>query len=166
MSASRFGPALTPEGATFRLWAPAASKEAVVTETAPRMEKGGSGWFVAEVTTAQAGTRYHYRIDDELDVPDPASSYQRDDVFGRSELVDHRRFRWKAIGWRGRPWHETVILECHVGAFTPEGTYRAMIDKLDHLVSTGITAIELMPLADFSGTRNWGYDGALWYAPD
>ena len=101
---------------------------------------------------ARPGTRYHYRIDDELNVPDPASSYQPDDVSGPSELVDHSQFRWKAIDWRGRPWHETVILECHVGTFTPEGTYRAMIGKLDHLVSTGITALELMPLADFAGT--------------
>ena len=153
MSVGRFGPALTPDGATFRLWAPAAGKVAVVTDTAHMMEKDSSGWFIAGVTAASAGTRYHYRIDDDLDVPDPASSYQRDDVSGRSELVDHRRFRWKAIDWRGRPWHETVILECHVGTFTPEGTYRAMIDKLDHLVSTGITALELMPLADFAGAE-------------
>ena len=68
--------------------------------------------------------------------------------------------------WRGRPWHEAVLLETHVGTFTPEGSYRAMIDKLDHLVETGITALELMPLADFAGARNWGYDGVLWYAPD
>ena len=68
--------------------------------------------------------------------------------------------------WRGRPWHETVLIETHVGTFTREGTYRAMIDKLDHLVAAGITALELLPLADFAGSRNWGYDGVLWYAPD
>jgi maltooligosyltrehalose trehalohydrolase len=75
-------------------------------------------------------------------------------------------YRWRAVDWRGRPWQETVLLEAHVGTFTPDGTYRAMIGKLDHLVAAGITALELMPLADFSGSRNWGYDGVLWYAPD
>ncbi|HEU4804555.1 MAG TPA: malto-oligosyltrehalose trehalohydrolase, partial [Nitrobacter sp.] len=155
-----------PDGATFRLWAPGAREVSVFTDTAHTMAQGSGGWFIADVPAAKAGTRYHYRIDDVLDVPDPASSYQPDDVSGPSELVDHNQFRWKAIDWLGRPWHETVILECHVGTFTPEGTYRAMIGKLDHLVSTGITALELMPLADFAGTRNWGYDGALWYAPD
>jgi malto-oligosyltrehalose trehalohydrolase len=166
MSVGRFGPILRPDGATFRLWAPAASEVAVITDTAHTMAKDSGGWFIAEVASAQPGTRYHYRIDGGLNVPDPASSYQPDDVSGPSELVDHGRFRWKAIEWRGRPRHETAILECHVGTFTPEGTYRAMIGKLDHLVSTGITALELMPLADFAGTRNWGYDGVLWYAPD
>ena len=85
---------------------------------------------------------------------------------GPSEVIDHASYRWRARDWRGRPWHETVLIETHVGTFTPEGTYRAMIDKLDHLVATGITALELMPLADFAGKRNWGYDGVLWYAPD
>jgi maltooligosyltrehalose trehalohydrolase len=81
-------------------------------------------------------------------------------------VIDHSSYRWRASGWRGRPWHETVLLEAHVGAFTPQGTYRAMIDKLDHLAAAGITALELLPLADFAGSRNWGYDGVLWYAPD
>jgi malto-oligosyltrehalose trehalohydrolase len=166
MRTGRFGPVLRPDGATFRLWAPAADEVAVITDTAHTMAKASGGWFIAEVAAAQSGTRYHYRIDHDMDVPDPASSYQPRDVSGPSELVDHGRFQWKAADWRGRPWHETVILECHVGTFTPEGTYRAMIGKLDHLVATGITALELMPIADFAGARNWGYDGALWYAPD
>ncbi|MBS0531817.1 MAG: malto-oligosyltrehalose trehalohydrolase [Proteobacteria bacterium] len=167
MNEGCFGPLVTADGTTFRLWAPAARKVSVVmADRTHAMVKNNDGWFTAEVATAQPGARYHYRIDDELNVPDPASSYQPDDVSGPSELIDHTQFRWKATGWRGRPWHEAVILECHVGTFTPEGTYRAMIGKLDHLVATGITAIELMPLADFAGTRNWGYDGVLWYAPD
>ena len=87
-------------------------------------------------------------------------------MFGPSEVIDHDAFAWRARDWRGRPWEETVLIETHVGTFTPEGTYRAMIDKLDHLVATGITALELMPLADFAGRRGWGYDGVLWYAPD
>ena len=99
-------------------------------------------------------------------MPDPASAFQPDDVFGPSEVIDHDAFAWRARDWRGRPWEETVLIETHVGTFTAEGTYRAMIDKLDHLVATGITALELMPLADFAGRRGWGYDGVLWYAPD
>jgi malto-oligosyltrehalose trehalohydrolase len=166
MTAGRFGPILRPDGATFRLWAPAAAEVEVITEAAYTMAKGSDGWFIADVPAARPGTRYRYKIDRDIDVPDPASSYQPFDVSGPSELIDHGRFQWKTAEWRGRPWHETVILECHVGTFTPEGTYRAMIGKLDHLVSTGITALELMPLADFAGARNWGYDGALWYAPD
>ena len=83
-----------------------------------------------------------------------------------SEVIDHEAYPWRATNWRGRPWQEAVIVEAHVGTFTKQGSYRAMIDRLDHLVETGITALELMPLADFAGSRNWGYDGVLWYAPD
>src|SRR5690348_5374889 len=134
MTASRFGPILRPDGATFRLWAPAAAEVDVITDAAHPMTKDSGGWFMADVAAARPGTRYRFRIDGSLDVPDPASSYQPDDVSGPSELVEHGRFQWKATDWRGRLWHESVILECHVGTFTPEGTYRAMIDKLDHLV--------------------------------
>jgi len=85
---------------------------------------------------------------------------------GPSEVVDHSAYQWRTADWRGRPWEEAVILELHVGTFTPQGTYRAAIDKLDHVVAAGFTAIELMPVADFAGRRNWGYDGVLLYAPD
>src|SRR5271155_984225 len=130
------------------------------------MQRSKDGWFFVDMPGLGAGARYAFRIDGEIDVPDPASYFQPDDVFGPSEVVDHDRFAWRATDWRGRPWDETVLIETHVGTFTPEGTYRAMIDKLDHLASTGITALELMPLADFAGARGWGYDGVLWYAPD
>ena len=98
-------------------------------------------------------------------IPDPASRFQPNDVHGASEVID-QRYDWKATSWKGRPWQDTVLYELHVGTFTPEGTYRAVIDKLDHLAATGITAIELMPLADFPGRWNWGYDGVLPFAPD
>jgi maltooligosyltrehalose trehalohydrolase len=130
------------------------------------MQRNAAGWYSLDVDDAGAGARYKFRIDGELDVPDPASHFQPDDVFGPSEVIDQEGFAWRAKDWRGRPWDETVLIESHVGAFTPEGTYRAMIDKLDHLAKTGITALELMPLADFAGSRGWGYDGVLWYAPD
>ncbi len=162
----RFGPRMEDDGGvTFRLWAPAARTVDLFCGETLTMRRGENGWFELTVPTARAGLRYRFRIDGELDVPDPASAFQPDDVGGASEVIAHA-YEWRAIGWRGRPWHEAVILEAHVGAFTPEGTFRAGIAKLDHLVDTGITALELMPVADFSGRRNWGYDGVLLFAPD
>jgi malto-oligosyltrehalose trehalohydrolase len=167
MNERHFGAKLSSEGSTFRLWAPAAKRvDLLLEQQSHPLVSGKHGWFEIDVPGARAGTRYRFRIDDEIDVPDPASAFQPDDVFGPSEVIDPGGYAWRANDWRGRPWHETVLLEAHVGAFTPEGTYRAMIDKLDHLVETGITALELLPLADFAGHHNWGYDGVLWYAPD
>jgi maltooligosyltrehalose trehalohydrolase len=167
MNERHFGPKLTSEGATFRLWAPAARRVDLLLDQQSRpLASAKHGWFEITVPGAKAGTRYRFRIDDEIDVPDPASAFQPEDVFGPSEVIDHDGYAWRARDWRGRPWHETVLLEAHVGAFTQDGTYKAVIDRLDHLVDTGITALELLPLADFAGLRNWGYDGVLWYAPD
>jgi maltooligosyltrehalose trehalohydrolase len=166
MNERQFGARLTTEGASFRLWAPAARRVDVLLGKAHPMRRGNDGWFSADIPGVKAGAHYKFRIDDEIDVPDPASAFQPDDVSGPSEVIDHASYRWRAPAWRGRPWHETVLIETHVGAFTREGGYRAMIGKLDHLAGAGITALELMPLADFAGRRNWGYDGVLWYAPD
>src|ERR1700744_2864999 len=118
------------------------------------MQRDDAGWFSTDVSGVKADGRYKFRIDGEIDVPDPASAFQPDDVSGPSEVIDHASYPWRAPGWRGRPWQETVVIETHTGTFTPEGSYRAMIGKLDHLVATGITALELLPLADFSGIRN------------
>ena len=166
MNERQFGPRLTADGATFRLWAPAAKRVDLLLGKPEPMRRGEDGWFSTHIAGVKAGARYKFRIDDEIDVPDPASAFQPDDVSGPSEVIDHSGYRWRAVDWRGRPWQETVKIETHVGTFTDEGTYRAMIDKLDHLKASGITALELMPLADFAGPRNWGYDGVLWYAPD
>jgi maltooligosyltrehalose trehalohydrolase len=166
MNSRKFGARLTADGAAFHLWAPAAKRVDLLLDKPYALARGDDGWFSAEIAGVKAGARYRFRIDDEFDVPDPASAFQPDDISAPSEMIDHDAYRWRATGWRGRPWQETVLLEAHVGTFTPEGTYRAMIGKLDHLVATGITALELMPLADFAGSRNWGYDGVLWYAPD
>lgn len=167
MSGRSFGPRLTAGGVEFRLWATSAQKVEVMLEGAAHpMRRDDDGWHRAEIAGLGAGARYRFRIDGGLDVPDPGSLFQPDDITGPSEVIDHDAYEWRATDWRGRPWAETVLLEAHVGTFTPEGSYRAMIDKLDHLVATGITALELMPLADFPGQRNWGYDGVLWYAPD
>jgi maltooligosyltrehalose trehalohydrolase len=166
MNERQFGARLTADGASFRLWAPAAKRVDLLLEKSQAMQRGEEGWFSADVPGVKAGARYKFRIDDEIDLPDPASAFQPDDVSGPSEVIDHSSYSWRASHWRGRPWHEAVVTEAHVGTFTKEGTYRAMIGKLDHLVESGVTALELMPLADFAGSRNWGYDGVLWYAPD
>jgi len=162
----RFGAQVTGDGVRFRLWAPAARQVELVLDRAYPMRPLGDGWHEHAVGDACAGTRYRFRIDGDLDVPDPASAFQPEDVEGPSEVIDHEPYAWKAQDWRGRPWHETAILELHIGTFTPQGTFRAAIEKLDHLAETGLTALELMPIADFAGRWNWGYDGVLLYAPD
>ncbi|HEX6692769.1 MAG TPA: alpha-amylase family glycosyl hydrolase, partial [Burkholderiales bacterium] len=151
----------------FRLWAPAArSVDLVLVEGEKAMRPEGNGWFELLDAEAAAGTLYQYRIDGELLVPDPASRFQPRDVDGPSEVIAPRAYKWSDHGWNGRPWREAVIYELHVGAFTPEGKYSGVAKKLGVLRDLGITAIELMPLADFAGKRNWGYDGVLPYAPD
>ncbi|MEH2482897.1 maltooligosyltrehalose trehalohydrolase [Nitrobacteraceae bacterium AZCC 2146] len=166
MSDRSFGPRLTKTGTIFRLWAPAANRVDVMLDKIYPLTRGEDGWFSAEIPGVRAGATYRFHIDGVGNVPDPGSAFQPQDIAGPSEVIDHAAYAWRATDWRGRPWQETVLIETHAGTFTPEGTYRAMIDKLDHLVATGITALELMPLADFAGRHNWGYDGVLWYAPD
>jgi maltooligosyltrehalose trehalohydrolase len=161
-----FGPELTPAGVTFRLWAPAAKRVELMLDRPIPMQADADGWHRATVAGAGAGTRYRFRIDGEIEVPDPASHFQPDDVNGRSEVIDHAAYAWQSTDWHGRPWQDAAVLELHVGTFTPQGNFRAAVEKLDHVAATGFTAIELMPLADFAGRRNWGYDGVLLYAPD
>jgi len=161
----RFGPLLRGDGVSFRLWAPAARTVSLVLDTAIAMTRRGD-WFEEQVAGAGPGTRYRFRIDDEIEIADPVSHFQPDDVWGASEVIDHAGYPWQAKDWRGLPWQQAVFLEAHVGTFTRDGTFRAMIERLDHLAETGITALELMPVADFSGRWNWGYDGVLLFAPD
>jgi malto-oligosyltrehalose trehalohydrolase len=124
------------------------------------------GWHAARVDGVAAGAEYLFRIDGRISVPDPASRWNPQDVHCASVLVDPGAFHWPDGQWSGRPWEEAVVYELHVGTFTPEGTFNAAIERLDYLVRLGITAIELMPVADFPGKRNWGYDGVLPFAPD
>ena len=167
MSAAMFGPRLTQDGTSFRLWAPAAkSVDVLIDGKTHALTRDENGWYSADISGVTAGARYRFKIDGETEVPDPGSRFQPGDVAGPSEVIDHGAYQWRATDWRGRPWQETVLIETHVGTFTNDGTYAAMIEKLDDLVATGFTALELMPLADFPGKRNWGYDGVLWYAPD
>jgi malto-oligosyltrehalose trehalohydrolase len=169
VSRQDFGPRWLPDGgACFRLWAPS---ESAVKLRIARLEKPVSmkprtgGWYQADVLDAIGGDRYAFELSDGSVVSDPASRFQPDDVHGWSELLPPSQYPW-SVPWGGRSWEELVICELHVGAFTPEGTFLSAIEKLDHLACTGITAIEIMPVADFPGRRNWGYDGVYLYAPD
>lgn len=166
-----FGAEFAAGNTRFRLWAPSASKVALHLEgpgtpSILAMRQQDGGWFQLETVLAPMGKRYRYQIDDGLLVPDPASRYNPDDVHGASEVVDPAAFDWQDGNWMGRPWHEAVIYELHVGSFSPEGNFAGVERRLDELADLGITAIELMPIADFPGTRNWGYDGVLPFAPD
>ena len=158
-------------GVRFRLWAPDARSVELCLEASPQVVKPipmpsrGDGWYEIASPEAGPGTRYRFRIDGDLRVPDPASRFQPQGVHGASEVIDPEAFPWDPGMWRGRPWHEAVFYELHVGAFTSAGTFRSACERLDHLAELGITALELMPVADFPGRRNWGYDGVLPYAP-
>lgn len=147
----------------FSLWAPDAKTINVVTDGGRSMAMlpGNDGWFVLE-TQCSAGTLYKYKINNDYEVPDPASRAQAEDADGYSVVVDSESYRWQHLGWYGRPWHEAIIYELHVGLI---GGYSAVESMLPHLADMGFTAIELMPLSQFSGSRNWGYDGVLPYAP-
>ncbi|MBC2771934.1 malto-oligosyltrehalose trehalohydrolase [Rhizobium sp. AQ_MP] len=168
MSQYRFGPVIEDDGVLFRLWAPRC--EAVLLEVdggaSMGMERRDKGWFHVKVEGAGHGTRYRFRLPDGSLVSDPASRHQPEDVLGPSEVIDPATFRARDPLWRGRPWADMVIYELHVGTFTEEGSFRAVIGKLNHLNRLGITAIQIMPIADFPGRWNWGYDGVLPYAPD
>ncbi|MFO1075708.1 MAG: malto-oligosyltrehalose trehalohydrolase [Geminicoccaceae bacterium] len=163
-----FGPTPVPDGTRFRLWAPGQEQVRLLlpdrSERLP-MAALGDGWFE---TTAPVGVGqpYQFELVDGTAVPDPASRRQAGDVAGPSLVTDPLSYRWRHAGWTGRPWAETVLYELHVGTFTPAGTFTAAIERLPHLAALGVTAIELMPLADFAGSRGWGYDGVLPYAPD
>ena len=163
-----FGAEVQADGTVrFRLWAPSHREIKIELDgEAVALELAGEGWHELVTDRARAGTRYRFVLADGLRVPDPASRHQPEDVHGPSAVVDPRAYVWHDVGWTGRPWEEAVVYELHIGAFTPEGAFRAAIGKLDHLVALGVTAIEVMPIGDFPGRRNWGYDGTLPYAPD
>jgi maltooligosyltrehalose trehalohydrolase len=160
-------------GVRFRLWAPCA------TTIALQIRRGAgpaasyqlpagcrdAGCWELLVDDARAGDRYAYSIDGRDPLPDPAGRFLPDGVHGWSEVIDPNAFPWTDAAWRGLDPRQAVIYELHVGTFTPEGTFAAAAAKLPLLRDLGVTAIELMPLADFPGRRNWGYDGAALFAP-
>lgn len=159
----------------FRLWTPDAEQAELLLwppgqgrETQPAVRplpEVGDGWRNLITKEAGAGSRYLFRIDGAHEVPDPASRFQPEGVHGRSEVIDPTAYAWTER-WAGRPWEEAVLYELHPGAFSPQGTFAGVQQRLDHLAALGVTALELMPVAAFPGRRNWGYDGVLPFAPD
>ena len=148
-----------------RVWAPAAAHVALhVDGVESLMTREHDGWWSLRARL-QHGSRYGFIVDGEGPLPDPRSPSQPDGVHGLSAYVDHARFRWTDDAWQAPPLAAAVVYEMHVGTFTDDGTFTAAIERLPHLVDLGITHLEIMPVAEFSGTRGWGYDGVDLFAP-
>lgn len=153
----------------FSVWAPFSMNVAVkIVSPEVRiisMERDERGYWKALAGGLFPGARYVFRLNDDKERPDPASRYQPEGVHSASELIDPDDFSWTDAGWYGIPLRDYIIYELHVGAFTPAGTFEAAINRLDYLKELGVTVIEIMPVAQFPGDRNWGYDGVYPYAP-
>lgn len=150
----------------FRVWA--SGQKSVTLRLSGKefkMNPAEDGWFEFSTTGISPGAEYNYILADGTVLPDPASRGQQADVNGPSLVINPDSYRWQNSQWQGRPWEETVFYELHVGAFTPEGTFKAAIEKLAYLADIGINAIEILPVSQFGGNRGWGYDGVLLYAP-
>src|SRR5262245_62107595 len=162
-----FGASLTPAGVRFAIWAPSVERaEVVVDGRRVSMQRAAGGFFHGVDDKAAPGSRYAFHFGGvDRAVPDPASRFNPDGVHEPSEIVDANAYEWRDVDWQGRPFHDAVIYELHVGTFTPQGTYAAAAERLDYLAALGVTAIELMPLAATPGRWNWGYDGVLPFAP-
>jgi maltooligosyltrehalose trehalohydrolase len=165
------GAEVQPDGGThFRVWAPAPREVSLVIEQqdgkerAVSLERDPAGYYSALVPQAAPGTRYRYRLEGRL-FADPASRFQPEGPFGPSAVIDPGSYRWTDQAWRGVTLQGQVLYEMHVGTFTPAGTWRSALECLPRLVETGITSVEIMPVADFPGRFGWGYDGVLLYAP-
>jgi maltooligosyltrehalose trehalohydrolase len=148
------------------VWAPDAKEVVLELEGArTAMQACEGGWWASEVDAPGHGASYGFLLDGEGPLPDPRSPWQPDGVHGLSRTVDHSAFPWTDSGWSAPPLASGVVYELHVGTFTPEGTFESAIDRLDHLVELGVTHVELMPVAEFPGSRGWGYDGVDLFAP-
>jgi maltooligosyltrehalose trehalohydrolase len=158
-----FGAQASPNGRLFRIWAPEHDTLQLELADGPilDLQRKAEGWFEVSCP-AEPGTRYRYRLPDGTQAADPAARAQSSDVHGWSVVVDPLGYAWRHPDWLGRPWSQTVIYEVHVGIL---GGFKAVTERLSELADLGITAIQLMPLADFSGRRNWGYDGVQLFAP-
>lgn len=155
----------TGDGWRFEVWAPNATKvDLVIADKRHRMKQADRGYHVVELSDVDASTRYSYSLDGGPSRPDPASRHQPDGVHAPSQIVDPTKWKWTDSNWRGIAVADTVFYELHVGTFTQAGTFEAMIDKLPYLLDLGINTVELMPIAQFPGGRNWGYDGVYPYA--
>ncbi|MBW9064305.1 malto-oligosyltrehalose trehalohydrolase [Rhizobium herbae] len=164
--AQRWGPRRNPDGSIrFQLWGPAERSVGLrLNGSDVQMTNFGDGWHHVDVC-APPGSVYGFLLDDGALVGDPASRQQVGQLDGPSILTSDNSYHWRNDEWIGRPWEEAVIYEIHVGTFTPEGTFGAAIERLPRLAELGFTAVELMPIAHFPGTRGWGYDGVLQFAP-
>jgi maltooligosyltrehalose trehalohydrolase len=151
---------------TFRVWAPHAKQvELELRGGHHGMAADDHGWWSVQLPLAESNADYAFILDGGEPLPDPRSPWQPRGIHGPSRLVDHRAFRWSDRNWQAVPLSAALIYELHIGTFTAQGTFRSAIDKLDELVKLGVTHVELMPVAEFSGTRGWGYDGADLFAP-
>jgi maltooligosyltrehalose trehalohydrolase len=152
----------------FRVWAPKANKVEVrlvfPTERTEPLKPTGRGYWIAVLDHIAPGARYYYFLDGEIQRPDPASHYQPEGVHKFSEVFNHHLFAWSDEGWEGIPLEKMVLYELHVGTFTPEGTFYAVIPRLEQLKELGVNTLSLMPVAQFPGERNWGYDGVYPFA--
>ncbi|MEU8233923.1 malto-oligosyltrehalose trehalohydrolase [Actinoplanes sp. NPDC048967] len=150
----------------FEVWVPEKTVRLRIDGTDRDMERGDDGWWRLDVPEAGPGTDYAYVLPDhDGGLPDPRSAWQPEGVHGPSRVYDHAAFRWTDGSWTGRQLPGSVLYELHVGTFTPQGTFDAAIERLDHLVELGIDLVELLPVNSFNGEYNWGYDGVCWYAP-
>ncbi len=159
------------EGVFFRVWAPNCREVSLKTVWPEKavlpMRPAGDGFFEVNAAGLKPGARYFYLLDGVKQRPDPASRFQPEGVHGPSEVVDPAGHKWLdgGLGWRNRPIGEYIIYELHIGAFTPEGTFGAAAKRIPYFKELGVTAVEIMPVAQFPGRRNWGYDGVCPYAP-
>jgi maltooligosyltrehalose trehalohydrolase len=170
LAEERLGVTRLPGGEwQFVLWAPHWQQASVhilgANERIIGMDRGDRGFHLAVVEPLEAGTRYRYRLDGSRELPDPASRFQPDGVHGPSQLVDTDSFAWTDQEWKGVRLEDSIFYELHVGTYTPAGTFEALVDHLEDVRSLGVTAIEVMPVAQFPGSRNWGYDGVFPFAP-
>ena len=165
----RSGACLSGDRVMFRVWAPSVASMSIIIKGGPNeiaMARDREGYFVASCDHLPVGTNYFYLLNGEKQRPDPVSRYQPEGVHGPSEVIDPGSFNWEDQDWRGLSLEKLILYEIHTGTFTPEGTFEAILPLLDYLKhDLGVTAIELMPVSQFPGERNWGYDGACLYAP-
>ncbi len=153
------------EKCNFLVWAPYKKKVSLLLNGEKcEMQNAEKGYFSLSVEGIKPNTEYKYLLNDQVSKPDPASHFQPNGVFGSSAVIDHGSFKWKDQNWRGLDLKKLIFYETHVGAFTPEGTFNAMLNRIEELADFGINALELMPVTQFSGKRNWGYDGVFPFA--
>ena len=163
----RVGANFENDSCNFVVWAPYHSQidlQLIEPELQIKMEKNENNYFTLKTSGIKPNATYMYQLDGKILKPDPASHFQPNGVFGPSAVVNHEEFAWKDHDWHGADIKELVFYELHVGAFTPEGTFKSVLSRVKELADFGVNALELMPISQFSGNRNWGYDGVFPFA--